>query len=110
MSLTEGLSTLLSGGLGAAIAAGVFGIIQYKLQRADRRSEARETERKALRYLMLYIIEERCKEHIEAGEISLDELRRLHHWHELYHDGLGGNGDADQLMKKVEALRLDTEN
>jgi len=37
-------------------------------------------------------------------------LRRLHHWHELYHDGLGGNGDADQLMRKVEALRLDTDN
>lgn len=109
MSLTESVTVLLSGGLGAAIAAGLFGIIQYKLQRADRRSEAKEAERKALRYLMLYIIEERCKEHIEAGEINLDELRRLHHWHELYHEGLGGNGDADQLMKKVEALRLDTD-
>lgn len=106
----EPLTAMLSGGLGAAIAAGIFGIVQYKLQRADARSDAKETERKALRYLMLYIIEERCKEHIAEGEISLENLRRLHHWHELYHDGLGGNGDADQLMKKVEALRLDTDN
>lgn len=104
------LETLFSGALGAAIATGVFGLLQARIKRRDEQEEADNAERKALRYLMLYIIEERCKEHIDDGAISMDDLRRLHKWHELYHDGLGGNGDADQLLKKVEALRLDTEN
>lgn len=106
----EGVATLFSGALGAAIAAGIFGLMEYKLRKKDAQAAAKNADRKALRYLMLYIIEERCKEHINEGNISVDELRNLHKWHELYHEGLGGNGDADQLLKKVEALRLDTEN
>ena len=104
------LETLFSGALGAAIATGIFGLIQLRLKKKDEQEAEESAERKALRYLMLYIIEERCKEHINDGAISVDDLRRVHKWHELYHDGLGGNGDADQLLKKVEALRLDTEN
>lgn len=103
------LITFLTSAAGAAIFAGIFSIIQYRMKRADDNSDKKNAERKALRYIMLYIIEERCKEHIANGAISLEDLRRLHHWHEVYHDGLGGNGDADDLMHRVENLKIITD-
>lgn len=97
------LITFLSGSAGAALVAGIFAAIQKRHARNDNHA-------KALRYIMLYIIQERAKQHIKDGQITFDERRSLHHWHTLYHDGLGGNGDADALMSQVERLPLDTDN
>jgi hypothetical protein len=106
------LLSILTGSLGVTIAAGAFELLKLKVEHREKRKEtqADETsaEKKALRYIMLYIIEERCKEHISNGTISVEELRQLHLWHDVYHNGLGGNGDADKLMSKVEALKLET--
>ena len=55
---------------------------------------------------MLYIIQERCKEIIARGWTTLEERRSIGHWHDVYHDGLGGNGDADALMQQVMELPL----
>lgn len=93
---------LLSGAAGAALVAGIFGIVQARKNRKDAHG-------KALRYLMLYVIQERAKAHIKEGSITMEERRSLHHWHSLYHNELGGNGDADQLMAQVDKLPLDTE-
>ena len=104
----ESWAPLLFSGLGAAVATGIFTIAQYKLKRSDERSDREDAEHRALRYLMLYIIQERCKEHISAGEISLEDLSSLRKWYELYHNDLGGNGDAEAIFKKVEALKIIT--
>ena len=98
----ELLVELLSGAAGAALVAGIFTVMQKRSARKDANS-------KALRYIMLYIIQERAKQHIKDGEITLEERRSLHRWHELYHNGLGGNGDADALMAQVDKLPIDTE-
>lgn len=99
----EWLIDLLSGAAGAALVAGIFGVVQSRKARKDAHG-------KALRYLMLYVIQERAKQHIKDGSITLEERRALHHWHALYHNELGGNGDADALMSQVDKLPLDTEN
>jgi len=93
---------LLGGAAGAALVAGIFTAIQTRRAKKDAHG-------KALRYIMLYIIQERAKQHIKDGSITLEERRSLHHWHNLYHDGLGGNGDADALMAQVDRLPLDTD-
>lgn len=109
------LLTFLGGAVGAAIVGGIFSLIQHRLTRKDKledqaaekektQKEKIDIEQKALRYIMLYIIQERAKSHIRDKEISLDDRRSLHHWHDLYHDGLGGNGDADALMAQVDRL------
>ena len=103
------LASFFSGAGGAALIAGIFTLLQYRQKKKDAVAAENNAEKKALRYLMLYIIEERCKELIERGTVTLDELRSLHHWHEVYHDGLGGNGDADKLLKRVETLKLLTD-
>ena len=89
---------------------GIFGLVKWLVDRKDRKSGRADTQNKALRYLMLYIIQERAKQHIREGVISLEDRRALHHWHGLYHDGLGGNGDADALMEAVDRLPVDTEH
>lgn len=99
--------SVIGGTAGAAIVSGSFAMIQYLLSRRDRRNGAADAKSKALRYLMLYIIQERAKQHIMEKKITLEERRSLHHWHSLYHDGLGGNGDADALMRQVDLLPLD---
>ena len=105
----EVLLSVLGGSCGAAVVSGGFALAQYLINRKDQRSGKLDHQSKALRYLMLYIIQERAKQHIFDGCISLDDRRSLHHWHELYHNGLGGNGDADALMRQIDQLPLDTQ-
>lgn len=93
---------VISGLLGA----GFFGMIQFLITRHDKKKEQNSAERTALRYIMLYIIQERAKELISTGEASIEEIQGLHRWHDLYHNGLGGNGDADYLMKQVDRLKI----
>lgn len=105
----ELLVDLLGGATGAAIVAGIFSLLQRRKERQEAQSDKKDASNKALRYLMLYIIQERAKAHIKDGCITLEERRSLHHWHDLYHNGLGGNGDADALMAQVDKLPLDTD-
>lgn len=105
----EALIAVLGGAASAAFVSGVFALIQYKLKRRDAKDDKKDAERKALRYIMLYIIQERAKEHIRDGTITLEDRRLLRHWHDLYHNGLGGNGDADALMKAVDSLTVKLE-
>ena len=104
------LIEFLGGAAGAALVAGIFALIQRRLNRKDKLEDKKDAHEKALRYIMLYIIQERAKQHIRDGSVTLEERRSLHHWHSLYHDGLGGNGDGDALMAQVDTLPFDTEN
>ena len=106
----EVILSVIGGSCGAAIVSGAVALLQFFINRKDKSSGKTDVRGKALRYLMLYIIQERAKQHIREGEISLDERRSLHHWHELYHEGLGGNGDADALMQQVERLPVRIED
>lgn len=108
--MNETLVAILSGAATAALISGLFSIIDYKIRRKDKQDDSENVQCKALRYLMLYIIQERAEAHINRGYITLQERRLLHHWHKLYHDGLEGNGDADLLMKQVDALPLQVED
>lgn len=94
---------LVSGATGAAL----ISFVQFLIQRRDKKNEKESVERQALRYIMLYIIQERAKEMLAEGKTSVEELRVLRQWHQVYHEGLGGNGDADELMKSVGRLPMD---
>lgn len=106
----EQVLLFFSGAAGAALVSSIFAYIQYRQTRKDKQNDKADGITKALRYLMLYVIQERAKQHIKDGYITLEERRSLHHWHDLYHNTLGGNGDADALMKQVDQLPLDTDD
>ncbi len=100
----------LSGGCGAAVATGVMSIILYKIKRSDSKADAEQNkcvmQTTAVRYLMLHAIRDECEKHIARGQILYEDRRMLHKWHDLYHDELGGNGDAKLLMEAVDELPL----
>ena len=116
MPLSEAITTALIAAGGTILGAGLTALgayILYRRKYRDSRRDAKEDRSdnvtKALRYLMLYVIEERGKELIALGYATFEQRRRLRHWHELYHSGLGGNGDAKQLMDTVNALPYEPE-
>ena len=46
------------------------------------------------------------QKYIEEGAVDFDDRKRLRDMHTSYHKGLNGNGDADAIMKAVDALPL----
>lgn len=100
----ETIYAVLGGAASAALISGTITLIQFFINRKDKKNTNEDVQTKALQYLMLYIIQSRCEEYIKRGSISLHERRSLRHWHDLYHNGLGGNGDADLLMEEIDHL------
>lgn len=49
-----------------------------------------------------------CRKYISEQAIDFDDLRGVNALHNSYHNGLGGNGDLDALMKQVRELPLKT--
>lgn len=102
--MSDILVAFIAGGALSAIVSGVFGIIMYKTKRKDEQADENDEVKKALRYIMLYIIQDRIEEYLKRGEVTIEERRSIHKWHDLYHDGLNGNGDADLLLKEFDLL------
>lgn len=108
--MSELVLALVSGGVGAAIAGGIMGLITYKVKRHDEKTDKQNgrcaIQTTAIQYLMLHAIRDECEKHIVRRYISYEDRRMLHKWHDLYHKKLGGNGDADLLMAAVDELPL----
>lgn len=65
-----------------------------------------EPMKEGLKYLMMYRIEETAKKYCDRGEVSFNDRRILVEAHKCYHDGLGGNGDLNDIMDSVKELPL----
>jgi len=69
--------------------------------------EARQlAQGEALKFILYDRIRYLGQEYLFKGEISFDDRRILNDMHKSYHNGLGGNGDLDTLMKAVNELPL----
>lgn len=125
------LLAIIGGSCGAAIVAGLFGLITWRLNRkaqkedraADRKladcaargEEIRTLNKKvdvlflAERTILYDRIKHLAKSYIARGWVTVEELEDLNRMHEVYHDEdkLNGNGFLSKLMKKVNT-GLDT--
>ena len=122
----EGLIGLLGSTFGAAMAAGLFGILQWRLNRkaqkedraadskaancAARGAEIRVLEKKvnalmvADRTILYDRIKHLAKRYIKRSWISVEEYEDLKRMHQVYHDDLEGNGFLDSIMAEVNKL------
>ena len=113
----EVILAILGGGVGSALVGGIFGLIQWKLNRGAMQCTARGKELEELNRLAGVLVEadrtilyDRIKHlgksYIARGFITVEELEDIDLMHTVYHDKdkLGGNGFLDALMSKVHGL------
>jgi hypothetical protein len=76
----------------------------------QKQQEGISTQLDALREAMKCVLLDRIiylgQKYIEDGEVDFDDRKRLRDMHNSYHNGLKGNGDADAIMRAVDALPL----
>ena len=103
------------GGLlgGSAVAALINQIGESIRQKRKRKYDKDDTESDdiaALKTGLKWVIYDRIRylgqSYIAAKKIDFDDRRVLNEMHKCYHNGLGGNGDLDNLMKEVNNLPL----
>lgn len=79
-------------------------------QEMTARLEELEKQNKGLKDCMKYVLLDRILYlghlYITKGQVSFDDRKRLGDMHSVYHNGLGGNGDADVVMHDVYELPL----
>lgn len=115
------LVAVLSGGIGAGVLKLIGDCLAWKRERTAKKEDKAEkitvedfekmkADVKAVKEANKFILYDRIRflamEYIKDGEIDFDERRILKDMHTSYHYGLNGNGDLDNLMKKVDELPL----
>lgn len=92
--------------IAAAGGAGGAALINQIFNCFAQRKDKNNAEREALQLLLLDKILYLGRKYIEAKEVSFDDRCRLNRMHRVYHQGLEGNGDADDIMTAVNMLPL----
>ena len=106
----EIIIALLTGGVLVSIINGVMQLIMWRKNRKAQKEDKAEQNISVIIQALKFILYDkiRCagQAYIRDGEIDFDDRRILTDMHNVYHNGLGGNGDLDNLMKEVNALPL----
>ncbi len=101
----------------AGVAAVIGGLItqlgesiRQKRKRKYEKDDGKNKDIQALKVGLKWVIYDRIRflgqNYISAGRVDFDDRRILNEMHTCYHDGLGGNGDLDNLMGEVNRLPL----
>lgn len=84
--------------------------LRQRRKRKYDRADDKDKDMMALKTGLKWVIYDRIRflgqNYISAGRVDFDDRRILNEMHTCYHDGLGGNGDLDNLMHQVNDLPL----
>lgn len=113
--MKEAVILAIIGGLfgGSAVAALINAIaegIRQKRKRKFDQEDGEDEDNKALKDGLKWVLYDRIRflgqHYIGDGSVDFDDRRILNEMHSCYHNGLGGNGDLDNLMGEVNKLPL----
>lgn len=112
--MTEILIAVLGGSaLGSTLSALINQIGAYisdRRRRKDHKEDTTDKKEDALKQGMKLLLADKIQylaiRFIEDNEITFQNRKMLNEMHKCYHNGLGGNGDFDTLMEKVNDLPL----
>ena len=116
--MSDAVIIAIVGGLlgGSAVAALINAIAEGIRQRRKRgydKADGKDADIEALKQGLKWVIYDRIRylgqTYINAKSIDFDDRRILNEMHKCYHNGLGGNGDLDNLMTEVNRLPLKQE-
>ena len=101
---------IIGGGVGAALVSVIGSLLLARQNRKYQEQDHKDADMKALMAGMKWLLFDRIRylglKYIEAGEVDFDQRRILREMHTVYHFGLEGNGDLDNLMEAVGKLPL----
>ena len=112
---------IMTGGVAVAVIEGLKEWLRWRRDRKAKKEDNAElnlegrltlmethntAQIEALKYLLFDKIRHLGQKYIAKEEIDFDERRILNSMHSVYHNGLGGNGDLDNLMDEVNSLKL----
>lgn len=104
------VSGLLGGSAVAALINAISEGIRQKRKRKYDKDDGRDRDNQALKDGLKWVLYDRIRflgqHYIAAGSVDFDDRRILNEMHSCYHNGLGGNGDLDNLMSEVNKLPL----
>ena len=108
--MTEIIIAVLGGSALSALINQVGNYISERRKRKDVVKDKAEDKDAAVRQGMKLLLADKLQylglKFIDEGEITFTNRKMLNEMHSAYHNGLGGNGDFDGLMKEVNDLPL----
>ena len=112
--MTEILIAILGGSaLGSTLSALINQIGNYaseRRRRKDGKEDEEDTRDAAIKQGVKLLLADKLQylglKFVNEGEITFTNRKMLNEMHSTYHNGLGGNGDFDGLMKEVNELPL----
>ena len=105
------VSGLLGGSAVAALINAIAEGVRQKRKRKYDKDDGKDRDNQALKDGLKWVLYDRIRhlgqKYISNGSVDFDDRRILNEMHKSYHDGLGGNGDLDNLMGEVNRLPLE---
>jgi len=107
--------------MGAAIVTGIFKLLEMRMsgtisngEEMRKRVEEKinintvyiDTLSAAIRVILHDRIKHLARVYISNDKVSYDDRRDLIEMHKIYHEGLGGNGNLDALMKDFMDIQI----
>ncbi len=108
--MIEIVIAILSGSALSALITQIGSYLSDRRKRKDSKEDSEDAKDAALRQGMKLLLADKIQylglRYIEEGEVTFSNKKMLNEMHSVYHNGLGGNGDYDVLMKEVNELQL----
>lgn len=108
--MSEIIIAVLSGSALSALITQVGNYISERRKRKDSKEDTEDTKDAAVRQGMKLLLADKLQylglKYIKEGEITFSNRKMLNEMHSVYHNGLDGNGDFDELMKEWNELPI----
>ena len=96
----------ITGGLISQIGEGRRQKRKHKYDKDDEKDKTMAALKEGLKWVIYDRIRFLGHTYTNAGKVDFDDRRILNEMHRCYHEGLGGNGDLDNMMTQVNKLPL----
>lgn len=108
--VTEIIIAVLGGSALSALITQVGNYISDRRKRKDAVEDRTEDKDAALKQGIKLLLADKIQylglRYIEEGEVTFSNKKMLNEMHSVYHSGLGGNGDFDDLMEEFNELPI----
>lgn len=108
--MIEIIIAVLGGSALSALITQVGNYISDRRKRKDAVEDRTEDKDAALKQGIKLLLADKIQylglRYIEEGEVTFSNKKMLNEMHSVYHSGLGGNGDFDDLMEEFNELPL----